>query len=38
MYNLIEYNDNHSDTSGILCQFKRDEVAADDVDLNINNS
>ena len=25
MYNLIEYTDNYSDTSGGLCQFKRDE-------------
>ena len=24
MYNLIEYNDNYSDTSGSLWQFKRD--------------
>ena len=26
MYNLIEYNDNCSDTSGSLWQFKRDEI------------
>ena len=26
MYNLIEYNDNYSDTSGNLWQFKRDEI------------
>ena len=25
MYNLIEYSDNCSDTSGSLCQFKRDK-------------
>ena len=25
MYNLIEYSDNYSDTSGRLWQFKRDE-------------
>ena len=25
MYNLIEYRDNYSDTSGSLWQFKRDE-------------
>ena len=25
MYNLTEYSDNYSDTSGSLCQFKRDE-------------
>ena len=38
MYNLIEYNDNYSDTSGSLWQFKRDKVPADNVDLTINNS
>ena len=27
MYNLIEYSDNCSDTSGSLWQFKRDEIA-----------
>ena len=26
MYNLIEYSDNYSDTSGRLWQFKRDEL------------
>ena len=26
MYNLIEYIDNYSDTSGSLWQFKRDEI------------
>ena len=26
MYNLIEYSDNNSDTSGSLWQFKRDEI------------
>ena len=25
MYNLIEYSDNYSDTSGSLWQFKRDD-------------
>ena len=25
MYNLIEYSNNYSDTSGSLCQFKRDK-------------
>ena len=25
MYNLIEYSDNYSDSSGSLCQFKRHE-------------
>ena len=29
MYNLLEYSDNYSDTSGSLWQFKRDEVPAD---------
>ena len=38
MYNLIEYNDNYSDTSGSLCQFKRNEVPANNADLTINNS
>ena len=31
MYNLSEYSDNYSDTSGSLWQFKRDEI--EDVDL-----
>ena len=26
LYNLIEYSDNYSDTSGSLCVFKRDDV------------
>ena len=30
MYNLIEYSDNYSDTSGSLWQFKRDEIGRDD--------
>ena len=38
MYNLIEYSDNYSDTSGSLWQFKRDEVPANNVGLTINNS
>ena len=38
MYNLIEYSDNYSDTSGSLWQFKRDEVPASNADLTINNS
>ena len=37
MYNLIEYNDNYSDTSGILWNFKRDEIEGD-VDLTIENA
>ena len=36
MYNLIEYSDNYSDTSGSLWQFKRDEI--EDVELTTNNS
>ena len=35
MYNLIEYSDNYSDTSGSLWQFKRDEIEVD-VDLTVN--
>ena len=27
MYNLIEYSDNYSDSSGSLWSFKRDEIA-----------
>ena len=27
MYNLIEYSDNHSEKSGILWQYYRDEPA-----------
>ena len=34
MYNLVEYNDNYSDTSGSLWQFKRDEIKGN-VDLTI---
>ena len=29
IYNLIEYSDNYSDTSGSLWQFKRDEIEGD---------
>ena len=32
MYNLTEYNDNYSGTSGRLWQFKRDEVPANNAD------
>ena len=34
MYNLIEYSDNYSDTSGSLWRFKRDEIANN---ANLNN-
>ena len=30
MYNLIEYNNNYSKTSGSLCQYYRDETALTD--------
>ena len=35
MYNLIEYSDNDSDTSGSLWQFKRDELNSDNVNANL---
>ena len=42
MYNLIEYFDNYSDTSGSLFQFKRDEQPlnkdGDIIDVTVNNS
>ena len=38
MYNLIEYSDNYSDTSGNLWQFKRDEVTNKNPDLTIDYS
>ena len=34
MYNLTEYSDNYSNTSGSLWQFKRDEIEGD-VDLTV---
>ena len=37
MYNLTEYSDNYSDTSGSLWQFKRNEVPANNVNLSIDN-
>ena len=37
MYNLIEYSNNYSDTSGSLWNFKRDEIGGND-DLTVNNS
>ena len=37
MYNLIEYSDNYSDTTGSLWQFRRDEIE-EDADLTINNA
>ena len=38
MYNLIEYSDNYSETSGSLWQFKRDKVLDGNAELTINNS
>ena len=35
MYNLIEYSDNYSKTSGSLWQYYRDEPALDNNDSNI---
>ena len=37
MYNLIEYSDNYSDTSGSLWQFKRDKIIGN-INLTNNNS
>ena len=38
MYNLIEYSDNYSDTSGSLLQFKRDEMTNNADVTNDNNA
>ena len=38
MYNLIEYSDNYSDTSGSLWQFKRDETTNNADVTNDNNA
>ena len=35
MYNLIEYSDNYSDTSGSLRQFKRDELPIGVINPNV---
>ena len=37
MYNLIEYGNNYSDTSGNLWQFKRDELNVDDINTALTN-
>ena len=37
MYNLIEYTNNYSDTSGSLWKFRRDEIEGG-VDLTVDNS
>ena len=38
MYNLIEYSDNYSDTSGSLRQFKRDKIINNAGVTNDNNA
>ena len=38
MYDLIEYSDNYSDTSGSLWQFKRDEIIDNANVTNDNNA
>ena len=38
MYNLIEYSDNYSDTSGDLWQFKRDDVPVGNADLAVDDN
>ena len=38
MYNLVEYNDNHSDTSGSLWNFKRDDIINNADVTNDNNA
>ena len=38
LYNLSEYGDNYSDTSGSLWQFKRNEVPTNNPNLTIDNS
>ena len=37
MYNLIEYSDNYSNTSGSLWHFKRDEIV-NNVDVTNDNN
>ena len=34
MYNLIEYSDSYSDTSGSLWQFKRNEIKGNDLTVD----
>ena len=38
MYNLLEYSDNYSDSSGSLYQFKRDEISPNNPNISVNNS
>ena len=37
MYNLVEYSDNYSDTSGSLWQFKRDKLNVNDINTALTN-
>ena len=38
MYNLIEYSDNYSDSSGLLWGFKRNDIVNNTAMTNIDNS
>ena len=38
MYNLIKCSDKYSDTSGSLWKFKRNEVSANNADLDVDNN
>ena len=38
MYNLLEYNDNYSDTSGSFWQFKRDEPPVNNATLGVDDN
>ena len=38
MYNLVEYGDNYSNTSGSFWQLKKDKVPANNANLKIDNS
>ena len=38
MYNLIEYGDNYSDSSGRLWSFKRDDIVDNENVTNDNNA
>ena len=38
MYNLIEYSDNYSDSSGSLWNFKRNEIISNENLTNDNNA
>ena len=38
MYNLLEYSDNYSDSSGSLYQFKRDEPPENNGNVSVDTS